>query len=313
MNAHGMLTRLALVVLLLAPTAASPQTSPGATLSDFITHASRLLREAADPREAWQEVQRLGGDLFDGQPAARRTLGPAWEQRTEPERAELSSMLGAILSHAYLEIARARLPRDRPPEMRVLAEDVTREGTATVRTSFHARDGSDVRLDYLMGSAAGRWRVQDVVIDGVSVVENYRAQFARMVRTSSYDEALERLRRLAFSTSAGVTPVVAYFGSGATELTPAARVELDRMAAWLAGHEDSRVLVESHADQRGTAAGNEALAAQRATTVRRYLVDRGVTDDRIGARIRGDREPVCRERSEACWSQNRRVVVRLSP
>src|SRR5439155_12181517 len=237
MNAHGMLTRLALVVLLLAPTAASPQTSPGATLSDFITHASRLLREAADPRQAWEEVQRLGGDLFDGQPAARRTLGPAWEARTASERAELSSMLGAILSHAYLEVARARLPRDRPPELRVLAEDVTRDGAATVRTSVHARDGSELRLDYMMGSAAGRWRVQDVVVDGISMVENYRAQFARIVRTSSYGDAVERLRGLASSTVAGVTPVVAYFGTGAASLTAAARAELDRMVTWLTGHE----------------------------------------------------------------------------
>jgi len=312
-KAHGMLTRLAMVVLLLAPVPASPAPSARATLHDFVTHASKVLREAADPRQAWLEVQRLAGDLFDGQPAARRTLGPAWEQRTEAERAELSSMLGAVLSHAYLEIARARLPRDRAPEMRVLAEDLTREGTATVRTSIHARDGSDVRLDYLMVSAAGRWRVQDVVIDGISMVENYRAQFARMVRTSSYADALERLRSLASSTTGGVTPVVAYFGSGAADLSAAARAALDRMATWLAGHEDARVLVESHADQRGAASGNEALAAQRATTVRRYLMDRGVADDRIGATIRGDREPVCRERSEACWSQNRRVVVRLSP
>ena len=111
----------------------------------------------------------------------------------------------------------------------------------------------------------------------------------------------------------GVTPVVAYFGTGAASLTAAARAELDRMVTWLTGHEEARVLVESHADQRGEAAGNEALAEQRATTVRRYLVDRGVADERIGAAIRGDREPVCRERSESCWAQNRRVVVRLSP
>src|SRR5204862_2446775 len=99
----AMFVRLAMVVLVLAPSAASPQPSARATLQDFVTRASTLLREAADPRQAWEEVQRLGGDLFDGQPAARRTLGPAWEARTASERAQLSSMLGAILSHAYLE------------------------------------------------------------------------------------------------------------------------------------------------------------------------------------------------------------------
>jgi outer membrane protein OmpA-like peptidoglycan-associated protein len=308
-----MLARVAMVVLVLAPTVASSQPSPRATLNDFVARVGSVLLETADPRQAWQQVQRLAGDLFDGQPAARRTLGPAWEQRTEAERAELSSMLGAVLSHAYLEIARARLPRDRPPELRVLGEDLTREGTATVRTSFEARDGSDVRLDYLMGSAAGRWRVQDVVIDGISMVENYRAQFARMVKTGSYGDAVERLRQLASSVTPAASTVVAYFGSGAANLSAAARVELDRMASWLVGHEDARVLVESHADQRGETVDNAALAARRATVVRRYLVDRGVADDRIGATVRGDRDPVCRGRSEACWAQNRRVIVRLAP
>jgi phospholipid transport system substrate-binding protein len=309
----AMLARLAVVVVLvLVPAVADPQPSPRAALADFVSRAAAVLRSASDPQRAWQELQRLAGDLFDGRPAARRTVGAAWAGRSEAERTELSGMLGAVLSHAYLEIARAELPRDRAPELRVLGEDVAGDGTALVRTSIHARDGRDVRLDYVMGSTAGRWRVQDVVIDGVSMVENYRAQFARMVRTSSYGDALDRLRRLASSTTTDVAPAVAYFDSGAAQLTAAARTELDRMASWLAGHEAARVLVESHADQRGNAARNETLAEQRATTVRRYLVGRGVAGDRIDAAVHGDRAPVCREDSEACRAQNRRVVVRLA-
>ena len=65
---------------------------------------------------------------------------------------------------------------------------------AVVRTSVTAKDGSDVRMDYAMGRAGDRWRVHDVVINGVSLVDKYRAQVARVLRTSSYPELLDRLR-----------------------------------------------------------------------------------------------------------------------
>jgi outer membrane protein OmpA-like peptidoglycan-associated protein len=305
-----------LTLLLLLPALAMAQSSPRATLEAFFTRATAMLYDAPDRARAWPDVQRLAAGLFDGEHAARRTLGADWERGSGAERAELSAMLGGVLAHAYLEVAKARLPRDRPPAMLVLAEDVTPEG-ATVRTLIRARDGSDVRLDYLMARPERRWRVYDVIVDGVSMVDNYRAQFARMARTSSPADAMSALRRLAgLAAAEAATPpaaVVAYFPTGGADLGAAARGDLDRLAASLAGDERMRVVVESHADARGEAGANRALAERRADAVRRYLASHGVDAERIGAVVLGDRRPVCREPVEACWAQNRRVVVRPVP
>jgi MlaC protein len=56
-----------------------------------------------------------------------------------------------------------------------------------------AKDGTDVRFDYLMTKAGANWLVHDVMVDGVSLIENYRAQVAHVLRDSSYAELVARL------------------------------------------------------------------------------------------------------------------------
>src|SRR6266566_320280 len=145
------------------------------------------------------------------------------------EREEFSRVFTAVLERAYIDMVRVRLPRDRPPAIDVIAEDITGERTATVRTRVQAKDGSDVRIDYLMTRSDQEWRVHDIVIDGVSLVENYRAQFARVLRASSYAGLVERLLTMAGAGEPimaaprdGARPgdVVVYFDTGRAELGP---------------------------------------------------------------------------------------------
>ena len=96
------------------------------------------------------------------------------------------------------------------------------------------------------------------------------------------------------------------------ELSPAARRDLDRAATWLATNGQPRVLVEGHADQRGDARPNQALAERRASSIRDYLVTQGVEGDRITTVTYAGQRPVCQEPLETCWAQNRRAVVRMT-
>ena len=57
---------------------------------------------------------------------------------------------------------------------------------ATVTTALRRLGGHDVRVEYRMTRQGGRWRVNDIVLDGVSTVENYRAQFRRLLQRDSY-------------------------------------------------------------------------------------------------------------------------------
>ena len=68
----------------------------------------------------------------------------------------------------------------------------------------------------------------------------------------------------------------------------------------------TQVIVEGHADSRGSAEYNLALGTRRAEAVKQYLVSLGVQAARITVISKGKEQPFCSEESEACWQQNRR-------
>ena len=97
------------------------------------------------------------------------------------------------------------------------------------------------------------------------------------------------------------------FAYDKAELSEAARAVLQKNADWLRRWTSTKVLVEGHADARGTAEYNLALGERRATSVRDYLVSLGVPAARLTIVSKGEEDPVCREDEESCWSQNRRA------
>jgi peptidoglycan-associated lipoprotein len=82
---------------------------------------------------------------------------------------------------------------------------------------------------------------------------------------------------------------------------------LDMNADLLKANPGWLVLVEGHADQRGTAEYNLALSERRARASMNYLVSRGVRANRISVLSYGEQRPICKEATENCWGQNRRA------
>jgi peptidoglycan-associated lipoprotein len=97
-----------------------------------------------------------------------------------------------------------------------------------------------------------------------------------------------------------------YFAFNRADITRSVAAILDLNAAWLKTNQ-ILVLVEGHADERGTPEYNLALGERRAKAVRDYLVDRGVAGDRINTVSYGEQRPVCTEKHEDCWKRNRRA------
>ena len=82
---------------------------------------------------------------------------------------------------------------------------------------------------------------------------------------------------------------------------------LEANAKWLLDHAGTQILIEGHADERGTNEYNLALGENRARVTRDQLVARGVAASRITLVSYGEERPTCRERSENCWAHNRRA------
>ncbi len=97
-----------------------------------------------------------------------------------------------------------------------------------------------------------------------------------------------------------------YFDFDKYVIKPEGRDALKRNADWLQQNPGAKVVVEGNCDERGTNEYNMALGQRRADAAAKYLVDLGVAKERIGTVSYGEEKPVCTEKTEACWSKNRR-------
>lgn len=171
-------------------------TTPTAELRAFFADATLIL---TDPGTDGKHAERLGAiraitrQVFDIREAAKLALGPAWRDRSEAEREEFAHLYGAFLERAFIAWLAARAQIAGGPRVSFLGESVG-GGQATVRTTVLGRNGRDLPLEYRMVERGDRWAVRDVVIDGVSLAANYRAQFTRVIQSSSYPELVQQLR-----------------------------------------------------------------------------------------------------------------------
>ena len=97
-----------------------------------------------------------------------------------------------------------------------------------------------------------------------------------------------------------------FFALDSTELSPESRAAVQKNSDYLKRWTSTKILVEGHADSRGSNEYNLALAERRAAAVREYLVSLGVPADRVTVVSKGEEAPFCTEEAETCWQQNRR-------
>jgi peptidoglycan-associated lipoprotein len=103
-----------------------------------------------------------------------------------------------------------------------------------------------------------------------------------------------------------------FFDTDSSSIRADAQGILTRQAQWLNKYSNYAIVVEGHADERGTREYNLALGARRAAAARDFLVARGVAGNRLKTISYGKERPVAVCDDISCWSQNRRAVTTLS-
>jgi peptidoglycan-associated lipoprotein len=98
----------------------------------------------------------------------------------------------------------------------------------------------------------------------------------------------------------------AFFGYDSTDLSEQARGVIQKNLDWMKRWTSTKIMVEGHADSRGTTEYNLALGQRRADAVRDYIVSLGLAADRVTIVSKGEEQPFCSEDTESCWQQNRR-------
>jgi phospholipid transport system substrate-binding protein len=128
-------------------------------------------------------------EIFDFGEMAKRSLGPHWARRTLAEREEFVRLFTELVQRSYI----SKVDQHGAAKMVVQGETVDGD-YAVVRTTLPLGQGREMPIDYRMHSTDDRWQVYDLSIDGISLVGNYRAQFNKIIRTSSYEALVAKFK-----------------------------------------------------------------------------------------------------------------------
>jgi phospholipid transport system substrate-binding protein len=191
---HNMPTIGAALAFVLAIVLAVPAMA-GAPTEQLKQRVDEVVRVLSDPglkgktEQRRAAVRKISESVFDYQDTARRSLAQHWNDRTPEEQKEFVQLFADLLERAYF----SKIDHYQGEKVKYGAETIDgNEGL--VKTTIVTNSGTEVPVDYRMHLANGRWLVYDVIIEGVSLVSNYRAQFNKIIRTESYQALIKKLR-----------------------------------------------------------------------------------------------------------------------
>ena len=167
--------------------------SPTEAMRTTVTQALGVLQDQdlKKPERTDERVARLKqiADLrFDYGEMAKRSLGSQWNRLGEREQQEFVDLFTEFLTATYVE----KIHSYSDEEVKFLNERL--EGNHAEVKSILVGKKTEIPMDYRLMKKDGDWKAYDVVVDGISMVQNYRGQFTAILRSSSYEHLLEILR-----------------------------------------------------------------------------------------------------------------------
>ena len=158
---------------------------------------NNLLKTLGDPafkaQTKDQQIATLGTEIekvFDFTELSKRTLGRDWKKMSAAQQKEFVKLFKQLLQGVYAD----RLLEYSDQKVIFDKEITPKKGRAEVQSYLQTSDGKKIPLFYRLTDKGGSWKVYDVIIEGVSMVKNYRTQFRDILAKDSPDKLLEILR-----------------------------------------------------------------------------------------------------------------------
>jgi phospholipid transport system substrate-binding protein len=155
------------------------------------------LKGESKKNERRDKLKELIYQRFDFTEMARRSLGSEWRRRSAEEQKEFVKLFTGLLERAYLD----NIESYNGEKFRYLKEQED-NNHAEVDTKIIDNKGQEFSVNYRLHKVNGDWKVYDVVIEDISLVNNYRSQFNRVLATSSYEELVNRMKGKTLSAPA---------------------------------------------------------------------------------------------------------------
>jgi phospholipid transport system substrate-binding protein len=147
------------------------------------------LKSEAKRKERRDQLRQAIYARFDFTEMAKRSLGSHWRQRSPKERREFVEIFTGLVEDAYVDKIESY-----NGEKLVITRENQDKDYAEVNTKIVTKKGEEYSFNYRLHLTNGNWKVYDVVIENISLVNNYRSQFNRTIANSSYEELVRRMK-----------------------------------------------------------------------------------------------------------------------
>jgi len=156
------------------------------------------LKSADKQKERREQIRQIIGSRFDFGQMAKRSLGSNWQKGNNDEQRQFVQLFTELLEKSYSDQIESY-----DGEKIVYGRENINQDQADVDTKIVTKKGEQISVNYKLRSAGNDWKVYDVVIENISLVNNFRSQFNRVLANASFAELLKKLQ----SKSVEIKPV----------------------------------------------------------------------------------------------------------
>ena len=160
------------------------------TIDSVIDIVSReeFKNDAKKPQRR-QLIREVVSKKFSYYEMSRRSLAKHWKKRTPKEKKEFMSLFGKLLENSY-----ANKIESYTDEKIIYVKELVKGNVALVKTIIQKNDDA-IPVDYKLIKADNDWKIYDFIVEGVSMIRNYRTQFKKIIHKSSYEELVSKLKK----------------------------------------------------------------------------------------------------------------------
>jgi phospholipid transport system substrate-binding protein len=156
------------------------------------------LKSADKQKERREQIRQIIAGRFDFGEMAKRSLGSNWQKANNDEQRQFVELFRELLEKSYADQIESY-----DGEKIVYGRESVSQDQADVDTKIVTKKGEQISINYKLRSAGNDWKVYDVVIENISLVNNFRSQFNRILANASFAELLKKLQ----SKSVEIKPV----------------------------------------------------------------------------------------------------------
>ncbi|MDJ0817728.1 MAG: ABC transporter substrate-binding protein [Desulfobacterales bacterium] len=179
-----------LIVLPLQAIAATPKETVEKGVNNVLKTLSDPAFKAKPKDTKIEEIGEIIGEVFDFTELSKRTLGKNWRKLNDAQKKEFTELLKKMLQGVYAD----RLLAYTDQKIVFGEEKMLKKGRAEVQSNIVLSDGRKVPIFYRLTDKSGEWKVYDLIIEGVSLVKNYRTQFREILAKNSPEKLLQIMR-----------------------------------------------------------------------------------------------------------------------